>query len=362
MKIIVAPLHWGLGHATRMVPLINSLLERDVQVHLASDGDALSVLKKNFPSLPATALPAYNIQYKYDNLLLNSFSLSANILRTIPKEQKAIRILAQAIKADAIISDNRYGCHTPFTKNIFVTHQLNIITNPLTQKLVNRINRHFLRHFQQIWTPDFPHTPNLAGKLAHHSSMDKVQYIGSLSRFQPIRQQPKTIDVLAILSGPEPQRSYFEQLLIQQLTSTKLKAVLVRGKPSAPDNALSTTRIQTIQYASTDELTQLIAASKIIISRSGYSTIMDFYALGLFADAPQKVIFVPTPGQPEQIYLAEKMMLDNRVVAMKQDKFDLASAIQLTDTLQAADFPSARQNLLAQAVNELINLSFGTSV
>lgn len=318
MKIIVAPLNWGLGHATRMIPIIQQLVKRGADVHLASDGEALSVLKKEFPRLPASELPSYHIQYKYDRLILNSFSLAGNMLQAIPKEKKAISILAKAIKADIIISDNRYGCYTDFTKNIFVTHQLNILTGNLTEKGVNMVNQRLLRPFDVIWVPDLPDSPNLAGKLSHRSSNQKIQYIGGLSRFEPIEKQEQSIDVLVILSGPEPQRSYFEEKIHQQFAHSGLKTVVVRGKPQD----ISTTSSNIIHYASTLELSKLIASSKIIISRSGYSTIMDYAALGLFSTFDTQVIFVPTPGQPEQIYLAEKFMKDGLAFSISQDEFD----------------------------------------
>ncbi len=318
MNIIVATLNWGLGHATRMMPIIQALLDKKINVHLASDGEALTVLKQAFPSLPATELPSYNIRYKHKSLLRNSFSLSINMLRAIPKEKKAINILAKAIHADSIISDNRYGCYTDFTKNIFVTHQLNIPTGNLTQKGVNMINHQLLKPFDLIWVPDYPDVPNLAGKLSHNSSIKKIQYIGGLSRFSPIHATQKTIDVLAILSGPEPQRSYFEKIIQQHLANTHLKTIIVRGKP----NDQSAMPQNIINYASSDELSKLIAASKVIISRSGYSTIMDFAALGLFSSTETQMVFVPTPGQPEQIYLAEKFKADKLALSISQDKFD----------------------------------------
>lgn len=318
MNIIVAPLNWGLGHATRMVPIIQSLLKQKVNVHLASDGEALTVLKQSFPSLPATELPSYNIQYKHKSLLRNSFSLSVNMLKAIPKEKKAITILAKAIKADTIISDNRYGCYTKLTKNIFITHQLNILTGNLAEKSINTINQQLLRPFDEIWVPDYPNFPNLAGKLAHSSSLKKVKYIGGLSRLETFYTKNKTIDVLVILSGPELQRSYFEAIIHQQFAKSTLKILIVRGKPldTCPPKP------NTVNYASTSELSQLIATSKVIISRSGYSSIMDYAALGLFAALDTKIIFVPTPGQPEQIYLAEKFMQDGLALAADQDEFN----------------------------------------
>jgi len=350
MNIIVAPLNWGLGHATRMVPIIQALLEQNINVHLASDGEALAVLKNSFPTLPATELPSYNIKYKHNSLLHNSFSIGANMLRAIPKEKKAIHLLAKAIKADIIISDNRYGCHTDFTQNIFVTHQLNILTGNLTAKSVNIINQRLLKPFDTIWVPDYPNTPNLAGKLSHNSSFNKIQYIGALSRFQPMVPTEKTIDVLTILSGPEPQRSYFEKIIRQQFADTQLKIVIVRGKPLAQTD----TRPNTINFAFTSELSQLIASSKLIISRSGYSSIMDYAALGLFASTDTQIIFVPTPGQPEQIYLAEKFRNEGLAYSIPQEALHWESIQKELKKMNWTTTQFAQQQLLHQVLDLMV--------
>ncbi len=350
MKIIVAPLNWGLGHATRMVPIIQALLNRNIHVHLASDGEALTVLKQFFPSLPSTQLPSYNIQYKHKSLLLNSFSLSANMLKAIPKEKKAITILAKAIKADSILSDNRYGCHTPFTQNIFITHQLNILTGNLTEKGINTINHQLLKPFDAIWVPDYPSSPNLAGKLSHNTSFKKIKYIGALSRFQPMPTKDKTIDVLAILSGPEPQRSYFEAIIRQQLAPTPLKTVIVRGKPQDISPPLP----DTFNYAPTSKLSQLIASSKVIISRSGYSSIMDYAALGLFSTMDTQVLFVPTPGQPEQIYLAEKFMKDGLALTIGQADFDWKTIHKSLETMNWKTTSFSKNELLDKVLTQLV--------
>ena len=353
MNIIVAPLNWGLGHATRMIPVIQALLNRKINVHLASDGEALTVLKQTFPTLPATELPTYNIQYKHKSLLRNSFSLATNMLRAIPKEKKALTVLAKAINADIIISDNRYGCYTDFTKNIFVTHQLHIPTGNLTEKGVNIFNHHLLKAFDAIWVPDTPNTPNLAGKLSHNTPIKKIQYIGGLSRFEALPQKEKTIDVLAILSGPEPQRSYFETIIRQQFADTRLKTIIVRGKPQDPSSSAP----NIINYASTPELSNLIASSKVIISRSGYSTLMDYATLGLFSLEDTQIVFVPTPGQPEQIYLAEKFREEGLAFSITQDEFDWKTIRKGIDNMEWKTSTYINNKLLDKAIDLLTPIS-----
>ncbi len=349
MKVIIAPLHWGLGHATRMLPIIQVLLDNGFQVHLASDGEALAVLTDHFPTLPATQLPSYNIQYKHSSLLKNSVHLASNLLQTIPKEKKAIRHLAKAIQADIIISDNRYGCYTDFTKNIFITHQLHILTGHLMDWPVNQVNKYLLKPFDEIWVPDFPDTPNLAGKLAHPPQMDKVSYIGGLSRFRILPPSPIKYDITAILSGPEPQRSLFEAQILTQFKASKLKTAIIRGKPlTSAQNRIKNMTI--IDYASTDQLTQILASSHMIISRPGYSSIMDYAAMGLFGQQKKTILFVPTPGQPEQIYLAEKFKQAGITYAVNQNRLDIERDLMLAQKMPRQLQISPNPDLLLQRI------------
>ncbi|TMI85631.1 MAG: glycosyl transferase family 28, partial [Bacteroidetes bacterium] len=113
LRILVAPLDWGLGHATRCIPIIQHLLKADVEVWLAGEGAQEKLLADEFPDLPFLSLHGYRIRYAR-----SAIGLVKNILFQAPKIVKAIRNenkwLAKMIDEhhfDAVISDNRYGLY-----------------------------------------------------------------------------------------------------------------------------------------------------------------------------------------------------------------------------------------------------------
>jgi uncharacterized protein (TIGR00661 family) len=317
-KIIVAPLNWGLGHATRCVPIIRLLIEQGFEVLLASDGDALQLLQLEFPELKSFELPSYNIQYG------NHFALSVlkrvpHILSTIKKEHEAIEAIAKNIGAEIIISDNRYGCYTSFTKNIFVCHQHHLLV-PVLSDLANSLHRTLLRKFEQHWIPDMEDSNDRLAGLLSESKLSNVQYIGILSRFQKL-ETTKKYDCIAVISGPEPQRSYFEAIIQEQFSTSVLKTLLVCGRAAeaSPEKQIGNCTI--VPFLNAAQLNQSICASDVVICRSGYSSVMDLAIL------EKKVIFIPTPGQTEQEYLANFFQQKNIAPCYKQSNFELNIAL-----------------------------------
>ena len=47
-RILLAPLEWGLGHATRCIPIINELIKQNCEVLIAVEGATEHLLKKEF--------------------------------------------------------------------------------------------------------------------------------------------------------------------------------------------------------------------------------------------------------------------------------------------------------------------------
>ena len=155
--------------------------------------------------------------------------------------------------------------------------------------------------------PDYECEPNLSGILGHPKRMDpRVKYIGPLSRFTKIKNQKSKIknpqyDTVAVLSGPEPQRSIFEQQIISRFEGTNEKVLVIRGKIDEPQTRIQHKNITLVSHLNDEEMIQQLRETKRIISRSGYTTIMDLHVLGLL----DKAELYPTPGQPEQEYLAK---------------------------------------------------------
>jgi hypothetical protein len=308
MKIIISPLDWGLGHATRCVPIIKARLAAGDDVEIASAAEHKDFFSQEFPALVWHEAPSYNICYPSYGALMPFwiFSQMPQINRVMREENKWLANLIERRHLQQIISDNRFGFFNPKVKSTYITHQLRIaFPKPFSifEKIGESWHSRIMQNFDEILVPDYAKFPGLAGKLSHPSySNEKIKYIGPLSRFgfgfaQP--PVPKTIDILALLSGPEPQRSIFEKQAIKKLSATKGCHCLVRGIFGNAE--VLNLPFQVYNNLRTEELAGKIMASRYILCRPGYSTIMDLNALK--SDAIP--IFVPTPGQTEQEYLAK---------------------------------------------------------
>ena len=314
--ILVAPLFWGLGHASRCIPIIKALLSHNYNVLLGSDGAALFFLRKEFPSLSFIQLPSYNIVYpnkgKYFKwkLLLNL----PHIQKTILSEKKIIEKLVSEAKIDGIISDNRLGVRNNKVPSVFITHQLNVLTGNTTF-LSSKMHQNIINKFDECWVPDIDSEENLSGKLGHLKKLKfPVQYIGPISRFQK-KKFPKKYDILVLISGPEPQRTFFENKLMKAFKLSDKSILLVQGVVESEQKKLMRGKICVVNFMMSIELEKAINESEVVVSRSGYTTILDLAAL------EKKAFFIPTPGQYEQIYLAKRLKSLGIVPSCKQENF-----------------------------------------
>ncbi len=329
-RILICPLDWGLGHATRCIPIIRLLLKKNTQVIIAADGRPLELLKKEFPELEFIVLKGYNIVYPSSgSMVLKMFFSVPKIFIGIYNEHTDLKKIIQEREIDTVISDNRFGLWNKNIKSIFITHQLRIKT-PFAEKLLHRINLYFIKKYDECWVPDFAGTENLSGDLSHKYALpENAFFVGPLSRFsnviakeERLKQSHNSYEIMAIISGPEPQRSIFEKLILAQIKQTNLKALVVCGKTELEQKIETLGNIELISHLKADEMQQAFLNSQLIIARSGYSTIMDLATLG------KKVIFVPTPGQTEQEYLAEYLMSKNVAYCVPQNKFNLMNALK----------------------------------
>lgn len=304
--ILVAPLNWGIGHTTRCIPIINALIKKGITPILASDGDALLLLQKEFPKLKSYTLPSYDIQYSKNAafLKLKLFFQIPKILRQIKKEQKVVQHIIDKENINGIISDNRFGVHSNKIKSVYITHQVEVLSG-FTTLFTTKLHQKIINKFNACWIPDIKGIPNLSGKLSNTKNLKtKVKFLGLLSRFNKENIVEKVIykyDILILLSGPEPQRTLLEKKLISEFKNSTKKIVFVRGIISDKNQIANTKYITYKNYLLQTELEKAINESELIISRSGYSTIMDLAVL------QKKVFFIPTPGQTEQEYLAKHL-------------------------------------------------------
>lgn len=328
--VMVCPLDWGLGHATRCIPIIRQLIEASARVILASDGPQLHLLRSEFPDLEYILLPGYKV--KFSRMIPLTLKMILDVPRIFLKIRKEHEILHQLIekhKIDMVISDNRYGLWNSAIHSVIITHQLNIIPpawlRPFEQLLHRRTHK-FIEKFTECWIPDAAGEINLSGKLSHGpNTPQNVRFIGILSRFDRDKAETESKDcykLVAIVSGPEPQRSRFEESLLAQLPVNNLPCLLVRGLPGNTDIRRINELLDVADHLPAEELEHVLHSRPMVICRAGYSTLMDITITG------NKAILVPTPGQTEQEYLAKKLSDEGIFYATTQSKLNLKKAVE----------------------------------
>lgn len=316
-KVLIGVLNWGIGHATRCIPLIKKLLLNGNEVSFASDGDALMVLLNQFPDLKHYHLPSYQINYSKNKF--QNFKLIVQVpklIRVIKLENKALNDIAKTQHIDFIISDNRYGFYHPKITSIFMGHQLSLIA-PFANNFISKIHSILINKFNHCWVPAHLDT-NIIPLLTYNKYVNiPISYIGYLSKWEGFKfdyKVEKKYKACAVISGPEPQRSIFEQQIIQLFSKNNQLNFAVVGGVFSNSNPKNFSNITYFNFLNADELWSLINLSELVISRSGYSSIMDF----LITETP--VIYVPTPGQSEQEYIAEQISIHGIASIITQEK------------------------------------------
>ncbi len=321
-RILVAPLNWGLGHATRCIPIINALLAYGHQPVLASDGVALALLRKEFPKLPSFELPSYKISYAENakNFKLKMIWDSPKMVKAMTREKKMIKKIVKQQQIDGIISDNRFGVYHKKIPCVFITHQLRVLSGNTTW-MSSKAHQKIIKKFDVCWVPDVEEKPNLTGKLGHlKKSTMNLQYLGPLSRFEKVTSDI-VYDLMILLSGPEPQRTFLEENLLEQLKAYGGNVLFVRGKIEKTQTMekieIQNGTVCLYNFMKSGELGDAINQSAQILCRSGYTTVMDL------AKLEKKAFFIPTPGQYEQEYLASRLQKQNLVPFNNQEDFKL---------------------------------------
>jgi uncharacterized protein (TIGR00661 family) len=314
--ILVASLNWGLGHATRCIPIIKALQNNNYIPIIASDGIALELLKKEFPYLQTLQLPSYQIEYAKNgkNFKWKLLKNCPKMIKAIWQEKKMVEKWIAEYELHGIISDNRLGICSQKIPSVFITHQLNVLSGSTTW-LSSKIHQSIIRKYTECWVPDMEKSPNLAGKLSHlEKTESKIKYLGPLSRMCK-KEVSKKYDLMIILSGPEPQRSIVENKLKNEIQRYKGNIVFIKGVVEKEQKKEQIGTVTYYNYMNSKQLEQTFNESETILCRSGYTTIMDL------AKLEKKVFFIPTPGQYEQDYLAQKLKQEGISPYADQENF-----------------------------------------
>ena len=317
---MVTPLNWGLGHATRCVPVIRELLKQKCEVVIAADGYPLKFLRQEFPHLEWVEFEGLKVEYADGKSQVGAMVRQLpRFLKGIWREHKELKKIVEQYEIDVVVSDNRFGLWCKGVHSVYMTHQL-MVKMPRGLKWMERpvwlFHRWFIGHYDECWVPDLEGEDNLSGDLSHkYPLLKNTRFIGPLSRFSttPVRWEDVRVDaealdlkerydVVAVLSGPEPHRTNLEkQITDNSRLSTfdfQLSTLIVQGLP-ADDLRLAEHRdgIDYIPHLPTELLQWYMQEAGEIVCRSGYSSIMDLYTIGC------KAHLIPTPGQTEQEYL-----------------------------------------------------------
>ncbi len=358
-RILVAPLDWGLGHAARSMPIIDQLLDWNADVIIGGDGRSLKLLRREYPKLQVLELPSYDARYTTDsNMVAMTLLLAPKYLAAVYREHQVIEEKVEELGLDLIVSDNRYGLFTDKTPCVIMCHQLALIPPKIfdwATPAVFKIHMSFINRFNELWIPDYEGEENLSGRLAH--KFDKAnswRFLGPLSRFQDIDQKAeqtefREVDIVCVLSGPEPQRTLFEENLMAEARKLKRKVLIVQGKTESY-TVKRYRHITIVSFLTSNQLYSVMKRANVVISRSGYSTIMDLNALG------KKAIFIPTPGQTEQEYLAKRLAHRNVIVKQDQSSINLQAALEEVDITTGFSKDSTTSLLESQLEDFFIKL------
>jgi uncharacterized protein (TIGR00661 family) len=327
LRVLIAPLDWGLGHATRCIPIIYELLSLDVEVFIAVEDNIKNLLEKELPEVNFLPLAGYNIRYSRNSIFFQ-FTLLAQlpkILIAVYAEKKWLKKIIPLHNIDAVISDNRLGLSNATIPCVYITHQLTIKAGNLVMEwLLQKIHYQFINKYSICWVPDFESAANFAGTLSHPKHLPKIplRYLGLLSRLEKIEVKKK-YDLLVLISGPEPQRTVFENILLNELRNFSGKTLFIRGLlASATPLTSENINLEILNYLPSKKLNIAIQQAELVICRSGYSTVMDLIRL------QQKAILVPTPGQTEQEYLSDYLSKKKLFFSLPQKKFSLNKLLE----------------------------------
>ena len=349
-RILVAPLDWGLGHAARCVPVIKALQAHGAVPILGADGGPMALLRQEFPALEHVRIPGATIRYsKSGNQLWSMVRQFPEMVRSVRAENALFDRIWRDLHLDAVISDQRFGLRARDLPSVLITHQVFPFT-PIAQGALRKLNQRHIARFDRCWIMDEPEAPGLAGELSHGRDLPaNARYIGTVSRMHPSDvTEAARFRIVAVISGPEPHRTLLDGILTDQLQRIEGQHLLVRGLPGKADHE-QRGNVTCAPHWGSAELAAAMAAAELVVSRSGYTTLMDLVALG------RSALVIPTPGQAEQEYLGALHSRTGRFLVQAQHQVDVKAALDDVST-KAHLKPVVGQTGLEQALDELAGL------
>jgi hypothetical protein len=357
-NILICPLEWGLGHATRMIPVARKLREMHNNIFIASGEEHLSLYQNELPGLTLIKFDGFKPGYsrffpQYIALLLKT----PNLLYHVIREHFVLKRIIYEYSIDIVISDNRFGLWNRKITTVYVTH-MPLIPLPKSLRFLEFIgillHKAVIKKYSLCFIPDLPGELNISGRLSHGLKLaENTRFIGILSRFatpdlsykvNPVKFEHNTV----ILSGPEPQREILKQKLIVLLKGKEPLTVMLEGNPGKSDENVRSGNIVFFSHLPSSEMKEMIKGSRSIISRSGYTTIMELINLNCSA------LLIPTPGQIEQEYLAEYLSQKGWFYTIPQSKLENGISMASKKAEWSDEIIGQSEILLTEALQELL--------
>lgn len=319
-RVLFCVLNWGLGHATRSIPVIHELRKMGAEVIIAGDGASARLLKNEFPHLQHLPLPSIEVRYPsgiwlFPYLILKALSLLPKLIY----ERYLVKKYIAKYMITHLISDNRPFSYFKQVKTAYITHQVR-----MKPAFIGLAHRFFFFRFHEVWVPAPQAGDALTGNLAKGAwPRKKVKYIGYLNVFKLSKNLKKKYKYLVVLSGPEPQRTLLEQELIEQMEASGRPCVLIRGLARKKKPVLPKLKyVKVFSFADSKKIIKYLELSECLLARPGYSTLMNL------AGTHIKGVFIPTPGQTEQLYLAKNLEKNQIAICAKQGGIHLESLLE----------------------------------
>lgn len=352
LNILISPLDWGLGHASRIIPLLRKLEKEGHHLMIGVNELTSPFIKEHISRADYYQVPSYGIKYSQWGSFLSIVALIPKILKAKKAESLWLAEFVKTHQVDMIISDSRFGFQHPDIKSIIISHQLNLPFPRFWKwpgRLAQRVNEKWLKAFDKIWVPD-EEDHYLSGELSKNPNLE-VQFMGIQSRFES-RPTISPLDepfILCILSGPEPQRSNLEKNILHQAPLIKEKVVIIGGEPHKTLRPFNCANATCFHHLPSDELMAYIQHADLVISRSGYSSLMDYDHL-----ASKRLFLIPTPGQSEQVYLAMRMKEMEICDFSSQNNFNLIDSIKRSSDFVGMIKRRSQADTLEKAINSQI--------
>lgn len=372
-----------LGHATRTLPIINFFLEKWYKIDIICFWNALNFLRNELENkVTFYEYEDYPALERWDWLKFYYY-LIYDILKThflIQKEQKFVENLQEKNNYNFIFSDWKYWSYSKKTKSFILSHQLSFDIPKafwFSQSFMDSYNKKVFSNFNYLFIPDFENKEkNLAWKLSHPKWLKKLNYkyiwiLSSLnkkiflpshkvnwvcSRENPLRgewqeEKKEKIDFLFTISWYLTEhKDSFVKKLIEESKVLPWKKVFILWETNKNYHKIDKeNNIEIFSFLAWEERKKLFENAEIIVSRAGYTTIMDLVEL------EKKAILFPTPNQTEQEYLSKYLWEKKYFVNAKENE-NLVDLVKKLDKINTFKTKEKTKNALEKIYKEINNL------